>query len=124
MEKLEYDLRQIILENQRLINREQYFARELAVERLARKATIITGVRRAGKSIYENLYMQKLLVRGVNPQSFCILDLADDRLYALRQTEPDIISKAYYGLFPDKVKEKVYFFFDEVQYLSKIASSN
>lgn len=117
MEKLEYDLRQIILENQRLINREQYFARELAVERLARKATIITGVRRAGKSIYENLYMQKLLVRGVNPQSFCILDLADDRLYALRQTEPDIISKAYYGLFPDKVKEKVYFFFDEVQYL-------
>jgi hypothetical protein len=61
--------------------------------------------------------MKSLLERGVAKEQLCILDFSDDRLYELRNHEPDIISEVYYTLFPEMTEEKVYFFFDEIQYL-------
>ncbi|OHD81881.1 MAG: hypothetical protein A3J97_02165 [Spirochaetes bacterium RIFOXYC1_FULL_54_7] len=117
MNTLERDIRQIILDNQKLITKTTFLPRELVIERLPRKATIITGIRRSGKSIYQTLYMQSLLEQGVPQENLCILDLADDRLFMLRTEEPAIIADVYYGTFPEKTGEKVYFFFDEIQYL-------
>lgn len=115
---IEQMIRQIILDNQARIGVGTYIERELVVERIDRKATIITGMRRTGKSVYQSLYCKKLVASGVPKENVCILDFSDDRLYGLRRHDPGLISDAYYALFPDKGQEKVYFFFDEIQYLN------
>lgn len=74
-------------------------------------------MRRSGKSVYQSLYCQKLIASGVPKENLCILDFSDDRLFALRSYGPSIVYDAYYSLFPTKMQEKVYFFFDEIQYL-------
>ncbi|MDD4219774.1 MAG: ATP-binding protein [Sphaerochaetaceae bacterium] len=117
MENLKITIRQMLLDNQQLALKDSFIKRELIVERLPREATIITGIRRAGKSIYLRLYMQFLHAQGVPLENLCILDFADDRLFSLRNEEPTIIADVYYSLFPEKTEEKVYFFFDEIQYL-------
>jgi predicted AAA+ superfamily ATPase len=115
--ELENKIRTILLDNQRSASVGSFFPRALDVERIERKATIITGMRRVGKSIYQRMYMKSLLDKGVSKQQLCILDFSDDRLYELRNHEPDIISEVYYTLFPEMTEEKVFFFFDEIQYL-------
>lgn len=111
-------LRNIILENQELIGKRSYYPRMMKVERISGKATIVTGIRRCGKTVYENLYAGKLIENGVDRRNICIIDFSDDRLTEMRTTEPDSIIEAYYGLFPEKSSEKVYYFFDEIQYLN------
>ena len=114
---LEQMIRRIILDNQNRIDEGSYVERELSVERIKGKATIITGMRRTGKSVYQHLYCQKLKESGVPKENFCILDFSDDRLFGLRSHDPAIIADAYYALFAEKTQETVYFFFDEIQYL-------
>jgi predicted AAA+ superfamily ATPase len=111
---LEQTLRYSILDNQQNMTEGTYVSRFLAIER---KSIIITGMRRVGKSVYQRLYMQTLLKAGVPKENFCILDFSDDRLFQLRNEQPSIVADAYYTLYPQKTKEKVYFFFDEIQYL-------
>ena len=117
METLRITIRQMILDNQQLALKDSFIKREMIVERIFRKATIITGIRRAGKSSYLRLHMQFLLTQGVPLENLCILDFSDDRLFGLRNEEPAIIADVYYSLFPEKTEEKVYFFFYEIQYL-------
>ena len=117
MDALERKLQEVMLENQQLVGNRRFYPRQLHLERIEGKATVITGIRRAGKTVYEMLYMQELLGRGVDRENLCILDFSDDRLLALRSREPSVVADAYYDFWPEKSKEKVYFFFDEIQYL-------
>ncbi len=117
MNDLERNLRMIILDNQDSITNQGYIPRRLQVEHIPRKATIITGIRRCGKSIYQLLYMQELLAQGTAKENFCIIDFSDDRLFGFRTMEPGLVSEVYFDLFPEKTAEKIYFFFDEIQYL-------
>ena len=68
--------------------------RELVVERIDRKATIITRMRRTGKSVYQSLYCNKRIASGVPKENICILDFSDDHLYGLRSHDPGLISDA------------------------------
>ena len=115
--QLEQNIRQSILDNQRSVLADKFFPRELRIERIVRKATVITGMRRVGKSIYQRLYVQSLVKEGIPVENMCMLDFSDDRLVRLRKEAPGVIADIYYSLFPQKTKEKVYFFFDEIQYL-------
>lgn len=117
MDALERKLQEIMLENQGLVGKRRFYPRQLHLERLEGKATVITGIRRSGKTVYEMLYMQELIAKGVDRTNLCILDFSDDRLLALRSREPSMVADAYYDLWPEKSGEKVYFFFDEIQYL-------
>jgi len=54
----------IILENQTTMRRGNYWPRLMQVERIRGKATVITGIRRCGKSVYEKLYMHSLKKDG------------------------------------------------------------
>lgn len=118
MSRLEEKLKDIILESQAIVEKNTYYPRQMKVERIPGKATVITGAFRCGKSVYEKIYMQTLLSQGVSRDNMCIIDFSDDRLIELRSEEPDLVTDAYYELFPEKVSEKVYFFFDEIQYLN------
>jgi len=118
MANLVQTIRGIILENQSYMRRGDYWPRLMQVERIKGKATVITGIRRCGKSVYEKLYMHSLLEDGISEENICELDFSDDRLLDLRIEEPDLVAEAYYGIFPEKADEKVWFFFDEIQYLN------
>lgn len=115
---LKEQIKQIILDRQNLIGKENFTERTLKIERIPKKATIVTGVRRSGKSIFEQIYMQNLLKNGIKKEQICFIDFSDDRLFELRNSEPSIVAQSYYELFPENHWETVYFFFDEIQYLN------
>jgi len=96
MMTLKDTLKQIIVTNQNSF-RESYNERELIVERIPRKATVIIGVRRCGKTCYLLNYVHGLLRDGVDKTRICHIDFADDRLMELMKSEePGIIADAYY----------------------------
>lgn len=109
-------LKQIIVENQK--GTEQvYIPRDLEIERIPRKATVVIGVRRCGKSTMLDVYAQYLIASGVPRNRICKIDFSDDRLVELKNEAPAIIADAYYELFPENHKGTVYFFFDEIYHV-------
>ena len=103
----------IILQNQkRLTEEKKIVPRELALESIPKKASVLIGIRRCGKSTY----IQNLLENSISDKSLiCWIDFADDRLTSLQTEEPAQIADAYYQLYPDYHEKTVYFFFDEIQ---------
>ena len=106
-------IQEVILQNQyHLQHLESRTARELHMEEIPQKASVLIGIRRCGKSTY----IRKLLADTIEDKTLiCWLDFADDRLVALQNEPPAQIADAYYQLFPDYHEKNVYFFFDEIQ---------
>ncbi len=93
--------------------------RKLKLEFVAGKATALIGVRRSGKSTFLLQEVESLLANGVPRENIIFLNFFDDRLHPLRHGNLNQIIEAYYSLYPKKKnKEKVYFFFDEIQALT------
>jgi predicted AAA+ superfamily ATPase len=91
-------------------------SRQFPLETLAGKATIIMGIRRSGKSTYLKEIIQNLLDQDVSRQNIISINFFDDRLHSLQLANLNLITQAYYGLFPEKKNtEKIYYFFDEIQ---------
>lgn len=90
--------------------------RDLTIETLPRKASICMGVRRCGKSTFMEGIMQQLAESGISRENMVWINFADDRLSSLALEGLGVIHEAYYGMYPEKRhREKVYFFFDEIQ---------
>ena len=93
-----------------------YSPREQQIEVLDGVVTIVMGVRRCGKSTLMETIMEKLVNDGVPRENIVWINFADERLLSLRQGGWDTIHNVYYSTYPEKRrKEKVYFFFDEIQ---------
>ncbi|MDP2235481.1 MAG: ATP-binding protein [Bacteroidales bacterium] len=93
-------------------------SRETQPAHVPNKATIIIGVRRAGKSTLMNQIAERHLQSGVLKENILYINFFDDRLSSLKNLGPDLIMQAYYGLYPQKKStETVYCFFDEIQEL-------
>ncbi len=93
-----------------------YSPREQQIEVLDGVVTIVMGVRRCGKSTLMEAIMERLVQNGVSRENIVWINFSDERLLALHQGGWDTIHNAYYSTFPEKRrKEKVYFFFDEIQ---------
>ena len=103
----------VILQNQRRLSEEfPTTGRHLRMEAIPRKASVLIGIRRCGKSTY----IRKLLSETIEDKTLvCWFDFADDRLVALQNEEPAQIADAYYQLFPEHHEKTVCFFFDEIQ---------
>ena len=110
-------LKQIIVDNQSRFD-EHYIPRDLDIERIPRKATVVIGVRRCGKTTLLDEYAQSLLASGIPKDRICCIDFSDDRLLGLRTEEPSIIADAYYEMYPGNHGTKVYFFFDEIYHIN------
>ncbi|PKL25307.1 MAG: AAA family ATPase [Spirochaetae bacterium HGW-Spirochaetae-2] len=95
--------------------------RDTEILPVSRKATVIIGVRRGGKSTWQHEKMAALLDKEVPRENICYIDFSDDRLDFLKgeESEPSVIADTYYGMYPDKHAQKVYFFFDELQYVTR-----
>jgi uncharacterized protein len=116
MSKIKDTLKQIIVENQDLLPL-SLIKRNLDIERIPKKATIVLGVRRCGKTSLLLEYLGDLLAKGLDKTCICHIDFSDDRLLTINESEPAVISEAYYELYPQNHNKKVYFLFDEIQYV-------
>jgi predicted AAA+ superfamily ATPase len=89
--------------------------RALKIETMPGKATVLMGVRRSGKSTYFYQLINKILEAGVVTQNILMINFVDERLHFLSKENLGLILEVYYGQFPEKLNEKVFFFFDEIQ---------
>jgi predicted AAA+ superfamily ATPase len=90
--------------------------RSLQVTPVEKKATIIIGVRRCGKTILLNQVVNRLISEGVSKYNFLYINFFDDRLAQLKTAGPDKVLEAYFMIYPEKkLQEKIYCFFDEIQ---------
>ncbi len=93
--------------------------RSLRVSPLPKKASVVIGVRRSGKSTYLFQIMQRLLDTGVPKANLLYLNFFDDRLHFLTADLLDLVPEAYFALHPEKKStEVVHCFFDEIQAVS------
>jgi len=93
--------------------------RRMQMRPVPNKASICMGVRRCGKSTLMRQHMQHLLDAGVSGKSMLCMNFFDDRLHSSLQDNLHLVSESYYGLYPEKKeREKVYFFFDEIQIIT------
>lgn len=83
----------IILQNQkRLLGNQNIVPRELTLESIPKKASVLIGIRRCGKSTY----IQNLLENSISDKSLIRwIDFADGRLTSLQAEEPAQIADAY-----------------------------
>jgi len=98
-------LRLIIAEQQKHL-RSQFpvIPRDIQILAVPRKATVIIGIRRSGKSTWQHEKMESLLDDGVDAENICYIDFSDDRLDFLRLegSDPTVIADTYYGMYPQK----------------------
>ena len=75
---------------------------------------MLVGVRRSGKTyiLYETI--QKLRSE-VDPRNIIYINFEDYRLFGITVCDLSSLIDAYFELFPQKRKKKIYLFLDEIQ---------
>lgn len=96
------------------------FARELdlgapATPQAGNMVTVVTGMRRSGKSFRLFQVMEDLRSRGVPNGAILYFNFEDDRLDPVTSATGDEVLEAYYSLHPEAIEEGAYLFFDELQ---------
>ena len=79
------------------------------------KIISLIGVRRCGKTFLFYHTMRNLIDSGIDKRNIIYLNFEDDRLFPIKTQQLDMILKAYHEIYPEKVSEKKYLFFDEIQ---------
>lgn len=99
---------------------DQLVERQLQMTPRPGRITVIQGVRRCGKSAFQQQFMDDLIKGGIPAERLVHIDFSDSRLRTLRRAPLNIILKAYQSLYPDfdMKKDKTYFFLDEIQRVS------
>lgn len=110
-------LKRIIVENQNRDD-ENLIRRDLEIERIPKKATVVLGVRRSGKTSLLVEYISSLVKNGLDKTSVCHIDFSDDRLLEINTSgRAGTVADAYYELYPENHEKKVFFLFDEIDRL-------
>lgn len=117
MDNVKDILKEIIIGNQEQLPL-SLISRDIEIERVPKKATVILGVRRCGKTSLLQEYISELVKKGLDKNQVCHIDFSDDRLISINDENPSVVADAYYELFPENHKKKAYFLFDEIQYLN------
>jgi hypothetical protein len=90
--------------------------RELKITHLSKKASVIIGVRRCGKTTLINQIATNLLSQRISPKNFLYVNFFDERLSFLKTVGLNMVLEAYFSIYPEKKnQEKIYCFFDEIQ---------
>ena len=89
--------------------------REIALPDVPRKATVIIGVRRAGKTFLLFQEIQRLLAAGIDRRDMLYANFEDDRL---QPAGPDLLAgllETFYRFNPAARRRTAYLFLDEIQ---------
>ena len=109
-------LAQIILDFQReelpeLIERDLKVDLEIPLKR----ATVILGPRRSGKTYYLYSLIKKLLDQKIEKQRILYVNFEDPKLVEASLDDLVLLLEVFYELYPQNKKEIVWLFFDEIQ---------
>lgn len=80
-----------------------------------RKAQVLLGMRRTGKtwSLYQ--VMQDLMANGIDKSKMLYINFEDERLSDMQKENFQDILHAYFELYPEYLRQSdIYFFFDEI----------
>jgi predicted AAA+ superfamily ATPase len=89
--------------------------RELRLPDLAGRATVLTGMRRSGKTYMLYQEMERLTAQGVDRHDLLLVNFEDDRLHPLDSDAPARALEAFFRLNPEARTRRSYLFFDEIQ---------
>lgn len=87
----------------------------LIKETAVRRAIVLMGPRRVGKTVMIHHAIQALLDQGINPKSICYLSV-DNPIYNTLTLEK-FLSSYSQAADIDLIRERVFVFFDEIQYM-------
>lgn len=83
---------------------------------LPNKATAVVGMRRAGKTTFLHQLRRERLEKGVAQERLVYMNFEDEQLAGLQASHLNSLIEEYYRQFPAlRQKERVSFFFDEIQ---------
>ena len=92
-----------------LIPRDQF------ISRVPRKANVVIGMRRSGKTWFCYQQMKELLAQGIERERLLYLNFEDERLLPFAAADFQHILETYYRKFPGFKTRQCYLFLDEVQ---------
>lgn len=109
-------LAQIILDFQKaklpeLIPRELELNMEIPIKR----AVVILGPRRCGKTYYLYFLIKKLLEKGIKKERILYINFEDPKLYGMELKDLINLLDLFYEIYPQNKNKRVWFFFDEIQ---------
>lgn len=90
-------------------------ARSGSFPEVRNNATVVKGMRRAGKTYFTYLRMQELLAKGVPIERMVHVNFDDDRLSAVTAADLHWVVDLHAEMFPDVADRKSYYFLDELQ---------
>ncbi len=87
----------------------------LVIPEPLRKARVLVGMRRSGKTWSLYCEMHRLLEEGINRSQIVYLNFEDDRLLGCTVKDLQSLLEAYFELYPEHARSStLYFFFDEI----------
>lgn len=89
--------------------------RECRLPTIPKKAYAIIGMRRTGKTYFLYQTMKRCLEQGVDRSRLVYFNFEDERLSDMTFNDLHWISDEYFTMFPENRRDKVHFFFDEIQ---------
>lgn len=78
-------------------------------------ATVITGMRRSGKTYVTYQRMRALVESGIPIERIVHVNFDDDRLKGLKLEHLRLVGEVHAEMFPNAAKEKCWYFLDELQ---------
>ena len=80
-----------------------------------RKATVLVGMRRTGKTWALYQHMQDKLATGLVKEKILYINFEDERLFNFKTTDCQLILEAYFELYPQYYQNpNLFFYFDEI----------
>ena len=104
-------LKQKILDDSSLIFKDKLIDRNFSMSFFPRKANVITGARRCGKTSQLRLMARKIVESGTDNRKVCYLTFFDDAFIDSDVTVSQI-EKAYYELYPEYYNDDEVVFID------------
>lgn len=80
-----------------------------------KRARVILGPRRSGKTYYLYSLIKKLLEKGVKKERILYINFEDSKLVGLKLPDLNTLLEVFYEICPENKKRKTWFFLDEIQ---------
>lgn len=110
-------LKQKIIDDASLIFEDKLIERKFEISYMPKKANVITGARRCGKTSQLRLIARHFIASGIDKTKICYMTFFEDSFIDSDITVSQI-EKAYYEMYPEYYHDSdIIFLFDEIQVL-------